>query len=109
MCLIIKNDIQTHYKVGKLADSALFLLGIGVFLSVQRCDREACKLLVAYFLPLLIAACATHMVAYAQRSTSLRETKNPNAFPMRKMFGLFLYGGRYRTRTYDLPHVKRML
>ena len=21
----------------------------------------------------------------------------------------FLYGGRYRTRTYDLPHVKRML
>ena len=21
----------------------------------------------------------------------------------------FLFGGRYRTRTYDLPHVKRML
>ena len=23
--------------------------------------------------------------------------------------GELLYGGRYRTRTYDLPHVKRML
>ena len=35
--------------------------------------------------------------------------KNPNLFPIGNKFGFFMYGGRYRTRTYDLPHVKRML
>ena len=38
------------------------------------------------------------------RVLSLQKTKgNPN-LPVRVLFG-----GRYRTRTYDLPHVKRML
>ena len=40
---------------------------------------------------------------------STDKTKNPNAFPIGNKFGFFMYGGRYRTRTYDLPHVKRML
>ena len=39
---------------------------------------------------------------------SLTKTKNPNAFPIGNKFGFFIYGGRYRTRTYDLPHVKRL-
>ena len=45
----------------------------------------------------------------AQYVISLMKIRNPNPFPMGKKFGFFLYGGRYRTRTYDLPHVKRML
>lgn len=39
--------IQIHYKVGKLVDAALFILGIGIFLSIRGRDREACKPLVA--------------------------------------------------------------
>ena len=40
--------------------------------------------------------------------TSLIATKNPNPFPIGIRFGFFKYGGRYKTRTCDLPHVKRM-
>ena len=39
-------------------------------------------------------------------------SSSPYFPPKRKTtpFGVvFLFGGRYRTRTYDLPHVKRML
>jgi len=41
------SDIQIHYKVGKLVDAALFILGIGIFLSIRGRNREACKLLIA--------------------------------------------------------------
>ena len=33
----------------------------------------------------------------------------PNPFSLRIGFGYELYGGRYRTRTCDLLHVKQML
>ena len=35
--------------------------------------------------------------------------KYPNPFSQRIGFGYKLYGGRYRTRTCDLLHVKQML
>ena len=47
--------------------------------------------------------------ARAQYVMSLMKIRNPNPFPIGNKFGFFMYGGRYRTRTYDLPHVKRML
>ena len=40
---------------------------------------------------------------------SLIKTRNPNPFPIGIKFGFLKYGGRYRTRTCDPPHVKRML
>ena len=39
---------------------------------------------------------------------SLIKTRNPNPFPIGIKFGFLKYGGRYKTRTCDLPHVKRM-
>ena len=46
---------------------------------------------------------------HAQSIISLMKIRNPNPFPVGKKFGFVICGGRYRTRTYDLPHVKRML
>ena len=40
---------------------------------------------------------------------SLIKTRNPNPFPIGIKFGFLKYGGRYRTRTCDLLHVKQML
>ena len=37
------------------------------------------------------------------------QKKYPNPFSQRIGFGYKLYGGRYRTRTCDLLHVKQML
>ena len=39
---------------------------------------------------------------------SSMKTRNPNPFPIGIRFGFLKYGGRYKTRTCDLPHVKRM-
>ncbi len=36
------------------------------------------------------------------------ETRNPNAVLIGTKFGFLNCGGRYKTRTCDLPHVKRM-
>ena len=43
-----------------------------------------------------------------QQNTSSRKTTNPNPLPIGIRFGFVVYGGRYKTRTCDLPHVKRM-
>ena len=40
--------------------------------------------------------------------TASIETRNPNAVLIGTKFGFLNYGGRYKTRTCDLPHVKRM-
>ena len=39
---------------------------------------------------------------------SSMKTRNPNPFPIGIKFGFLNLGGRYKTRTCDLPHVKRM-
>ena len=55
-------------------------------------------------LPLLV-----YRSAYARRRTSCKQKTYPNPFSYRIGFEYELYGGRYRTRTCDLLHVKQML
>ena len=47
--------------------------------------------------------------AYPLRSTSDKEKTYPNPFSYKIGFGYEWNGGRYRTRTCDLLHVKQML
>ena len=47
--------------------------------------------------------------AYSLRRTSCKQKTYPNPFSYRIGFEYELFGGRYRTRTCDLLHVKQML
>ena len=52
---------------------------------------------------------AVSAVLCPRRSTSDKEKTYPNPFSYKIGFGYALFGGRYRTRTCDLLHVKQML
>ena len=87
-----------------------FLLTVLSSASAGTCRGEAPPSCCARPFCRLKAPLGLSLLRYTpQPRTSRKQKTYPNPFSERIGFGYELYGGRYRTRTCDLLHVKQML
>ena len=98
-----KQKIRTCSQQGTSSDVFCMVDDIGLDCRIAlRGNPEGCRQFLYWW----------RQLSTGQLHSDGFESQNRNAIPNKKAhpYGwVFLFGGRYRTRTYDLPHVKRML